>query len=62
LTQTGARYIWTQPAVLAARSRLYDNLAPVMGSPNGYVVDRIAHVMDKYVNAFHLFDAMTLFS
>jgi tagatose-1,6-bisphosphate aldolase non-catalytic subunit AgaZ/GatZ len=62
LLQTGARYIWTQPPVVEARARLYANLGPVMGDPNVYVVDRIARAMDRYVNAFHLFDSLTLFS
>lgn len=60
LVETGARYIWTEPAVLTARQRLNDNLAPVMRDPNAYVVERIALSMDKYVRAFNLFDAQTL--
>jgi D-tagatose-1,6-bisphosphate aldolase subunit GatZ/KbaZ len=59
LTQTGARYIWTQPAVLHARVQLYENLAPIMGDPHGYVIDCIVRTMDAYINAFNLFDAMT---
>jgi D-tagatose-1,6-bisphosphate aldolase subunit GatZ/KbaZ len=56
LVQTGARYIWTAPAVLAARARLYENLSAVLPDPNTYVVDRIVRSMDRYINAFHLFD------
>lgn len=58
LLQTGARYMWTQPAVVAARERLYHNLAKVMPDPHGYVVDRIAGVMDRYFNYFNLFSAL----
>ncbi len=61
LAQTGARYIWTNPAVLAARQELYANLALVMPDPHGYIIDRIAFSMDRYVRAFNLFDAQTLF-
>ncbi len=57
LVRTGARYIWTDPAVLAARQRLYDNLSVVLPDPNQYVVERIAASLDHYVNHFHLFDA-----
>jgi D-tagatose-1,6-bisphosphate aldolase subunit GatZ/KbaZ len=62
LTQTGARYVWTEPQVLAARRQLYQNLELVMPDPQAYVVDRIARAMDKYLNAFQLFDALTLLS
>lgn len=66
LVQTGARYVWTDPQVLAARERLYANLSAAdqppdaHGSrldPHAYVVERIAHSIDHYVNQFNLFDA-----
>jgi D-tagatose-1,6-bisphosphate aldolase subunit GatZ/KbaZ len=60
LTQTGARYIWTAPPVLAARETLYRNLSPVIADPHRIVVDRIARSMEKYVVAFHLFDSLTV--
>ncbi len=60
LVQTGARYIWTDPRVLAARQRLYDNLSPVLADPHGFVVERIACSMERYITHFHLFDAATL--
>jgi tagatose-1,6-bisphosphate aldolase non-catalytic subunit AgaZ/GatZ len=60
LTQTGARYIWTAPPVLAARKTLYRNLGPIISDPNQVVVDRIARSMEKYVVAFHLFDSLSL--
>ncbi|MBX2998523.1 MAG: class II D-tagatose-bisphosphate aldolase, non-catalytic subunit [Caldilineaceae bacterium] len=60
LVQTGARYVWTDPGVAAARQRLYTNLHPLLPHPNSYVVDRIARSMDRYVNAFGLFDSNRL--
>lgn len=62
LVQTSARYVWADEAVLAAREQLYTNLRLVMPDPNAYVVERIAHSMDRYVNAFHLHDANHLLS
>jgi D-tagatose-1,6-bisphosphate aldolase subunit GatZ/KbaZ len=60
LVASGARYVWTQPKVLEARSRLYENLAPVMGDPHGWVVDRIAASVEEYVRAFNLFGSARL--
>ncbi len=60
LVQTGSRYVWAQPAVVRARSVLYENMGLVHPDPHQYVVDRIARVMEKYVVAFHLFDSLTL--
>jgi D-tagatose-1,6-bisphosphate aldolase subunit GatZ/KbaZ len=60
LTQTGARYIWTQPAVVLARQALYGNLSRVIRDPHQAVVDRIAQSMEKYVVGFRLFDSLTL--
>ena len=54
LVATGARYIWTDPQVLAARRRLYDNLRSDLADPHGRVVDRIAANIQVYVEAFHL--------
>jgi D-tagatose-1,6-bisphosphate aldolase subunit GatZ/KbaZ len=61
LVQTGARYVWTVPAVVTARRTLYSNLQAVMPDPNQYVVERIANSIDRYINAFNLFDSLTLF-
>jgi D-tagatose-1,6-bisphosphate aldolase subunit GatZ/KbaZ len=61
LVQTGARYIWTQPPVREARGRLYRNLGRQMPDPHAYVVDRIAEAMDRYINAFGLFNAVSYF-
>ncbi|MBN1286569.1 MAG: class II D-tagatose-bisphosphate aldolase, non-catalytic subunit [Anaerolineae bacterium] len=60
LAQTGARYVWTAPAVVEARARLYDNLRPAMPDPHGYVVERVAAAIDRYLTAFNLFDSLTL--
>jgi hypothetical protein len=60
LTQTGARYIWTQPTVVSARRVLYANLSRVILDPHQVVVDRIAQTMEKYLVAFRLFDSLSL--
>jgi hypothetical protein len=60
LVQTGARYVWTAPGVVKARERLYANLTHVLPDPHAYVVDRIAAAIDRYVNAFNLFDALAV--
>jgi tagatose-1,6-bisphosphate aldolase non-catalytic subunit AgaZ/GatZ len=57
LVQTGARYVWTDERVQAARRRLYANLEPLLPDPHRYVVARIAGAIDKYANRFGLFDA-----
>ena len=57
LTQTGSRYIWTAPDVLAARRQLYQNLERAMPDPHGYVVDAIGKVVEKYVRKFNLTEA-----
>jgi D-tagatose-1,6-bisphosphate aldolase subunit GatZ/KbaZ len=60
LTQTGARYVWTAPPVVAARRSLYHNLELIIPDPHAVVVERIAQCMEKYVVAFNLFDSLTL--
>jgi hypothetical protein len=55
LVTSGGRYVWTQLQVVESRSRLYENLTPVMGDPHGWVVDRKAASIEKYVRAFKLF-------
>ncbi|HDQ71278.1 MAG TPA: hypothetical protein ENN19_04170 [Chloroflexi bacterium] len=54
MVSTGARYVWTDPAVLAARRRLYDNLRDELADPHAFVVDRIAQNIQRYVDAFNL--------
>ena len=58
LTQTGARYVWTTPTVLAARKTLYANTSVVLPDPHQYIVDRIADAIDRYIKAFNLVDAV----
>jgi D-tagatose-1,6-bisphosphate aldolase subunit GatZ/KbaZ len=66
LVATGARYVWTDPRVLAARQRLYDNVRPLRSprsespDPNGFVVDRIADNIQLYVDAFNLKGSLPL--
>jgi tagatose-1,6-bisphosphate aldolase non-catalytic subunit AgaZ/GatZ len=61
LLQTGARYVWAKPKVLEARQKLYANIGLVMQDPHEYVLRRIESVIDKYINAFNLFDSITWF-
>jgi tagatose-1,6-bisphosphate aldolase non-catalytic subunit AgaZ/GatZ len=60
LAQTGARYIWTQAAVVDARRRLYENLSSVLPDPHTYVLERVERAIDRYINAFNLFDSLNL--
>ena len=66
MVSTGARYVWTDPHVLSARERLYNNLsnAPSVGlsMPHTFVVERIAENIQKYVDAFNLADSLTALS
>jgi D-tagatose-1,6-bisphosphate aldolase subunit GatZ/KbaZ len=57
LAQTGSRYVWTVPAVKAARQRLYCNLSEVMPDPHDAVVNRILAAIEKYVKSFNLVDS-----
>ena len=60
LVQTGARYIWTEPRVQAARQQLFSNLKPIYSDPHGYVVDKIVASIERYINAFNLFSSLNL--
>lgn len=66
LVATGARYVWTDPRVLAARQQLHDNVRPLQSvrsespDPDGFVVDRIAANIQLYVDAFNLKDSLSL--
>jgi tagatose-1,6-bisphosphate aldolase non-catalytic subunit AgaZ/GatZ len=60
LVATGARYVWTDPQVLAARQHLYQNLSAEYPSPDTFVVDRIADSIQQYVDAFKLRDSLPL--
>jgi D-tagatose-1,6-bisphosphate aldolase subunit GatZ/KbaZ len=58
LVRTGCRYIWAKPTVVAAREKLYANMAAA-GEPGEEAVLRaIADVMRKYYRAFRLEGAL----
>jgi tagatose-1,6-bisphosphate aldolase non-catalytic subunit AgaZ/GatZ len=61
LVQTSARYVWADPAVAAARRRLYGHLSLVTPDPHAYVVAQVARAIEKYVSAFNLYDSMSLY-
>ena len=54
LVRTGCRYIWAEPAVTAARKRLYANVEGAGEKGEEVVLRRIADVMRKYYRAFGL--------
>jgi len=60
LVATGARYIWTDPRVVAARQRLYDHLRSELPDPHGFVVERIAQNVQVYVDVFNLKDSVEI--
>ena len=60
LAQTGARYIWTAPTVVAARRQLYQHLSLVFPNPHAAVVAAVERVLFQYVDSFNLFDLATL--
>ncbi len=60
LVATGARYVWTDPRVLAAREQLCQNLRSELPDPHGFVVDRVAENIQTYVDAFNLKDSLPL--
>ena len=61
LLQTGARYVWANPKVVEARQNLYTNVGLVMQDPHEYVLRRIESAIDRYINAYNLFDSITWF-
>jgi tagatose-1,6-bisphosphate aldolase non-catalytic subunit AgaZ/GatZ len=58
LVETGARYVWAQPAVLTARKRLYENLRPAVPDPHAMVIERIVGAIERYARAFNLADSL----
>ena len=54
IVATCCRYIWQQPAPLAARGFLYANLPRLGVDPEQIVLSRIERDMDKYFRAFNL--------
>lgn len=54
LIKTGCRYIWAKPEVVAARTRLYENLK-LNGIDGEYIIgSRVESAMDKYFFKFNL--------
>jgi D-tagatose-1,6-bisphosphate aldolase subunit GatZ/KbaZ len=56
LIKTGCRYIWENPAVIAARTRLYANLRHNAIDAECIVLSNIEKAMDKYFHKFNLVD------
>ncbi len=54
LIKTGCRYIWENPPVLAARGRLYANMALSGIKAEEIVLTGIGQAMDRYFHAFRL--------
>ena len=54
LVRTGCRYIWTEPDVLEARKKLYQNLASQGVDADKIVLENIIQVIEKYFAAFNL--------
>ena len=60
LLKTGARYIWTNSAVLAARKQLYANVKKDGFDAHGFVVNRITQQILKYCRAFNLYGTVPI--
>ncbi len=60
LVQTGSRYVWAQPDIVAARQRLYANLAPCLVDPHTWVIERIAQSIERYLIHFNLRDSLSI--
>jgi D-tagatose-1,6-bisphosphate aldolase subunit GatZ/KbaZ len=54
LVETGARYVWTESAVLESRRRLYENVSQKIKDPDHWVVLRIADRISHYITSFNL--------
>jgi D-tagatose-1,6-bisphosphate aldolase subunit GatZ/KbaZ len=54
LIRTGCRYIWEDPEVVSARSKLYDNLALHGIDGSAIVESAIESAMDRYFHKFNL--------
>ena len=53
LVGTGARYVWTDPAVQTARNQLYEHVAPYRDA-GAYVQWRLRTAILEYMHAFNL--------
>ena len=56
LVKTGCRYIWENPEVLVARSRLYENVGNSGIDAETILLSKIEKGMDKYFHSFNLVD------
>lgn len=54
LIKTGCRYIWENPEVLAARSKLYNNMEMNGIKAEEIILSRIGQAMDRYFHTFNL--------
>jgi D-tagatose-1,6-bisphosphate aldolase subunit GatZ/KbaZ len=62
LVKTGCRYIWEDPEVLAARSKLYRNMELNGIDAEEILLSKIEMAMDKYFHKFNLVDLNELIS
>ncbi len=60
LIKTGCRYIWENPEVLAARSKLYNNMEMNGIKAEEIILSRIGQAMDRYFHTFNLVDLSDL--
>ncbi len=60
LIKTGCRYIWENPAVVAARTRLYANMQLSGIKAEEIVLTCIGQSMDRYFHAFNLVNVTNL--
>lgn len=56
ILKTSARYVWSNPAVVAAQIQLYKNLENNGYDPENWILLRIESSIDKYFRAFNLID------
>ncbi|MBK8883377.1 MAG: class II D-tagatose-bisphosphate aldolase, non-catalytic subunit [Bacteroidales bacterium] len=54
LIKTGCRYIWEDPEVISARTRLYRNIEIQGIDPSGIVESSIENAMDRYFYRFNI--------
>lgn len=60
LIKTGCRYIWENPNIVAARSRLFESLRIAGIDPDAILDAFLQKTLDKYFEAFHLKNLNTL--
>lgn len=60
LIKTGCRYIWENPEVVAARSKLYANMSLFGIKAEDIVLTHIGQAMDRYFHSFNLVNVTDL--